>query len=139
MIDFFLLLLQVTLNKRKKGLIKKAMEISLLTGVNLILTIFDKEEGKVIQYLSDSVSKFQAINQLTEMEVRKRYASKIQNNEDLEDEEELKNQPIQYVQQNIVSEIYTNDHYDYLFNNGPLPEDLQDDSCSEQDQKQKSK
>lgn len=23
--------------------------------------------------------------------------------------------------QNIVSEIYTNEHYDYLFNNGPQP------------------
>jgi hypothetical protein len=54
----------VTLNKRKKGLIKKAMEISLLTGVNLVITIFDKEDGKIIQYLSDSVDKFQAINQL---------------------------------------------------------------------------
>ena len=70
----------MTLNKRKKGLIKKAMEISVLTGVNLILTIFDKEEGKVIQYLSDSVSKFKAINQLTEMEVRKKYPSKYTEN-----------------------------------------------------------
>jgi hypothetical protein len=52
----------VTLNKRKKGLIKKAMEISLLTGVHLVLTIFDKEEGKIIQYLSDSMNKFKAIN-----------------------------------------------------------------------------
>jgi hypothetical protein len=40
--------LKVTLNKRKKGLIKKAMEISLLTGVHLIITIFDKDEGKII-------------------------------------------------------------------------------------------
>lgn len=39
---------KVTLNKRKKGLIKKAMEISLLTGVNLIITIFDKNDGKII-------------------------------------------------------------------------------------------
>lgn len=37
----------VTLNKRKKGLIKKAMEISLLTGANLMVTIFDKEEGNI--------------------------------------------------------------------------------------------
>ena len=46
--DFTVNIVQVTLNKRKKGLIKKAMEMSLLTGVNLILTIFDKEEGNVI-------------------------------------------------------------------------------------------
>ena len=62
----------MTLNKRKKGLIKKAMEISLLTGVHLILTIFDKEEGKIIQYLSDSMNKFTAINQLREIEVRQK-------------------------------------------------------------------
>jgi hypothetical protein len=43
-------------------LIKKAMEISLLTGVNLVITIFDKEDGKIIQYLSDSMDKFHAIN-----------------------------------------------------------------------------
>ena len=66
------ILIKVTLNKRKKGLIKKAMEISLLTGVHLILTIFDKEEGKIIQYLSDSMNKFTAINQLREIEVRQK-------------------------------------------------------------------
>ena len=48
------------------------MEISLLTGVHLILTIFDKEEGKVIQYLSDSMNKFTAINQLREVEVKQK-------------------------------------------------------------------
>lgn len=58
------------MNKRKKGLIKKAMEISLLTGVHLILTIFDKEEGKIIQYLSDSMTKFTAINMLKNVEVK---------------------------------------------------------------------
>lgn len=50
------------------------MEISLLTGVNLVITIFDKEDGKIIQYLSDSMDKFNAINQLAgNIEVRKRY------------------------------------------------------------------
>lgn len=48
------------------------MEISLLTGVHLILTIFDKEEGKVIQYLSDSMNKFTAINQLTDVEIKQK-------------------------------------------------------------------
>jgi len=38
------------------------MEISLLTGVHLVITIFDKDEGKIIQYLSDSMDKFKALN-----------------------------------------------------------------------------
>ena len=95
------------------------MEMSLLTGVNLILTIFDKEEGNVIQYLSDSVNKFKAIGSLTEMEVRKRHTSKMKNEEE---DDTLKEEVPQYQMQNIVSEIYTNGHYDYLFNNGSLPD-----------------
>ena len=63
----------VTLNKRKKGLIKKAMEISLLTGVNLMVTIFDKEEGKIIQYFSDPIETFAQISQLKEVYIKKRY------------------------------------------------------------------
>jgi hypothetical protein len=57
----------VTLNKRKKGLIKKAMEISLLTGVNLMITIFDGEEGKFIQYFSDPLDTFKDISALKEV------------------------------------------------------------------------
>ena len=67
----------MTLNKRKKGLIKKAMEISLLTGVHLVITIFDKDEGKIIQYLSDSMDKFKALNQIKEVQVRKRYVKDL--------------------------------------------------------------
>lgn len=57
----------MTLNKRKKGLIKKAMEISLLTGVNLMITIFDGEEGKFIQYFSDPLDTFKDISALKEV------------------------------------------------------------------------
>lgn len=76
----------MTLNKRKKGLIKKAMEISLLTGVHLILTIFDKEEGKIIQYLSDSVEKFRVINQMQDIAVRKRYVKDNANHGDADNQ-----------------------------------------------------
>ena len=85
-----------------------------------MLTIFDKEEGNVISYLSDSLSKFKAIGSLTEMEVRKRHLSKFKGEE--EEEPLPKDDTPQYIKKTIVSEIYTNDHYDYLFNNGSLPD-----------------
>ena len=40
----------VTLNKRKKGLIKKAMELSLLTDAEVVLSIYDKTEKKFADY-----------------------------------------------------------------------------------------
>lgn len=57
----------MTLNKRKMELIKNAMEISLLTGANLMITIFDREEGKFIQYYSDPLDTFKAISELKEV------------------------------------------------------------------------
>ena len=91
----------------------------MLTGVNLVITIFDKEDGKIIQYLSDSMDKFNAINILAgNIEVRKRYLKgdqtfKREELESLQDEGGAK-----YVSQPIITEIYTNDHvseYQSLF------------------------
>ena len=66
------------------------------------------------------MSKFKAIGSLTEMEVRKRHLSKFKGDE--EEEPLPKDDTPQYQKKTIVSEIYTNDHYDYLFNNGSLPD-----------------
>lgn len=93
------------------------MEISLLTGVHLMITIFDKDDGKIIQYLSDSIEKFQAISQLKEVEVRRRYLKDpvcyLKNKPLDENGNPIKvesNPPVKYIKQQIQSEIYTNDH-----------------------------
>lgn len=44
---------QVTFYKRKKGLLKKAMELSVLCGVKVLLSIVDKNE-KVTIYSSEN-------------------------------------------------------------------------------------
>ena len=42
----------VTYNKRKKGLIKKAMELSILCDQDVYLAIFDKDKKKLVLYTS---------------------------------------------------------------------------------------
>ena len=44
----------VTFCKRKRGVIKKAMELSILCGQDVMLTIYDKEKKKLVQYQSDA-------------------------------------------------------------------------------------
>ena len=45
-----------TFCKRRKGLIKKAMELSLLCGVQVCLAIYSEEKRRLIVYKSQSVS-----------------------------------------------------------------------------------
>ncbi len=45
--------LKVTFYKRKKGLLKKAMEISILCGVKVFMFINDLKETKMVQYQSE--------------------------------------------------------------------------------------
>ena len=43
---------RITYLKRKKGLIKKAMELSMLCSQKMLLIIYDEENNKVIYYHS---------------------------------------------------------------------------------------
>ena len=44
----------VTCHKRKKGLLKKAMELSILCQQEMLLVIWDKEQNKLVTYQSDA-------------------------------------------------------------------------------------
>ena len=51
---------QICYNKRKRGLIKKAMELVMLTDARLIMTIYDPIEGRFTTYSShDKIEDFQ--------------------------------------------------------------------------------
>jgi hypothetical protein len=49
------------------------MEIALLTGANLMITMFEKDEGKIINYMSDPIETFIEIANLKEVYIKKKY------------------------------------------------------------------
>ena len=50
------------------------MELALLTGVNIILTIYDEVDSKIIQYKSDSIEVIQEISR-KKVETEENYAN----------------------------------------------------------------
>jgi hypothetical protein len=44
--------LRVTLNKRQRGILRKAMELSTICGLNIYMAIYDPSQIKLVEYHS---------------------------------------------------------------------------------------
>ena len=55
----------VTYSKRKRGILKKAIELSVLCAQDIYLVIFDKEKQKLIEFQSSPEFSNQVVSQLT--------------------------------------------------------------------------
>ena len=71
--------------QRKRGLLKKAMEISILCEQDLYLVFYDKKDKKLVQLSSSEDFNLEAINHLINPELRDQMKSvEIYENADLE-------------------------------------------------------
>lgn len=52
---------RVTLKKRRVGLVKKAMQLSLLTGAKVHLRVYSEHDNLLIEYYSNNASDFNGI------------------------------------------------------------------------------
>ena len=56
----------IAYNKRKKGLVKKAMELSKLCGINVNLVVFDEQKKRLMHYNSTDEFSINNIENLLE-------------------------------------------------------------------------
>ena len=52
---------RVTFKKRRLGVLKKAMELSLLTGAAITMKIYNEEDDSLIEYYSRNNNEFETI------------------------------------------------------------------------------
>jgi hypothetical protein len=52
----------VTFKKRRLGLLKKAMQLSVLTDAKIVLKIYNPEDKSLIEYFSHSYNDFENLN-----------------------------------------------------------------------------
>ena len=55
---------KVTISKRKRGLIKKAIELSMLGGLDVFMCIFDRDRQKIFELNSDTDFDIQIVSHL---------------------------------------------------------------------------
>ena len=63
----------VTFCKRRRGLLKKIIELSLLCGQDIYLVMFDKEKQKLLQYSSSEDFDSKVVHHLTSPDTRQQF------------------------------------------------------------------
>ena len=53
---------RMTFKKRRIGLLKKAIQLSKLTGAKIVLKVYNQEDNSLIEYYSQSENEFDEIN-----------------------------------------------------------------------------
>ena len=63
----------VTYAKRKRGIIKKMIELSTMCGQDIFLVIFDKDKQKLVEDRSDPKFRIQIVNALMHQDICKHF------------------------------------------------------------------
>lgn len=72
----------VTFSKRKRGILKKAIELSSLCGLDIFMVIFDKEKQKMIEFRSRDDFTSKIVAQLTQKDISLQFKHEVFTNED---------------------------------------------------------
>ena len=72
----------VTYSKRKRGILKKAIELSSLCGQDIFLIIFDKEKQKLIEFRSSLDFSSKIVEPLTRKDIAIQFKHEVYTNKD---------------------------------------------------------
>jgi histidinol phosphatase-like enzyme len=72
----------VTYSKRKRGILKKAIELSMLCGQDIFLVIFDKQKQKLIEFRSSMEFDTKIVDSLTQKDIALHFKHEVYNNTD---------------------------------------------------------
>ena len=73
---------RVTYSKRKRGLIKKAIELSEMCGQHICITIFDKQRQKLVQYNSSFDFNPKVVSEILDPNILPQLTYTLYNNQD---------------------------------------------------------
>ena len=72
----------VTYSKRKRGIIKKAIEISRMCGQDIFMIIFDKNKQKLVEYRSTKDFAINIVNSLLQHDICLQFKHEVYTNSD---------------------------------------------------------